>query len=53
MYLVVALIFVVIGVALVRRESGEDVVWGWLCIVFFGLGSVVFAVSLLPGANWL
>lgn len=48
--LLLSLGFVAIGVFLLGRDSAL-VAWG--CIGFFGLGAIVFALSLLPGANGL
>jgi hypothetical protein len=47
--LLVSATFVVVGVFMVR--AGQWV--GWLPIVFFGLGMVVFALELLPNSSYL
>jgi hypothetical protein len=41
--------FVVTGAWMIR--TGEAM--GWLCVMFFGLGCVIFAINLLPGASYL
>ena len=48
LYLLGSLLFVVIGVLLLR-----DTFVGWLGIGFFGLCSIVFALLLLPNASYL
>jgi len=47
--LLLCLAFVAIGILM--AAAGE--VAGWLCIVFFGLGTIAFCVQLLPGASYL
>ena len=41
--------FFALGIHLVR----ENPIIGWLTIVFFGLGVVVFAISVVPGSSFL
>jgi hypothetical protein len=48
LYLLVALVFVATGAWQVGTETPQ--MWAWLCIVFFGLGSLVFIAQLIrPG----
>jgi hypothetical protein len=50
MYLAICLAFTAIGVLGVRTDGP---VVGWLCLILFGLGSIVFLIQLLPGASYL
>jgi hypothetical protein len=49
--LFVTLVFVAIGIVEIRSEEAS--LGGWLCALLFGLGAVVFALNLLPGASYL
>ena len=52
--LFVATLFVLAGIFITSRQPDPSEVWiGYLCIVFFGLGGLVFAAQLLPGSSFL
>jgi hypothetical protein len=51
--LLVATLFVLAGIFIVSKTDASDVWIGYVCIVFFGLGGVVFAAQLLPGSSFL
>jgi hypothetical protein len=38
------------GIEIAQHDAG---VIGWLCVLFFGLGAVVFAAQFAPGACYL
>lgn len=42
-------LFTVIGVLMVREREA----WGWLVLSFFGLGTALFTLLLLPGSEYL
>ena len=44
--------FVFAGVVMLSHEKGSVLI-GWLTILFFGLGVIVFVVQLLPGSAYL
>ena len=48
-FLLVCLAFAVTGAWMIR--TGEAM--GWLSVVFFGVGCVIFGINLLPGASYL
>jgi hypothetical protein len=41
--------FAILGWWLVR--DGDEM--GWLSVIFFGLGSIVMGIQMVPGASWL
>jgi hypothetical protein len=45
--------FVAIGVWMTASGQTEDKIYGWGGLVFFGLGMVVAAIAMLPGASML
>jgi hypothetical protein len=49
MMMMLSLGFTLIGGSM--AQNGEAV--GWLCMLFFGLGVVVFGIQMAPGACWL
>ena len=50
LYLAICLGFTAIGILGIRTDGP---VIGWLCLVFFGSGTVIFILQLLPGASYL
>lgn len=50
--LTISLIFVGTGVWMLN-SNGAAPATAWLTVIFFGVGTVVFAVMLLPGASYL
>ena len=48
--LVISSSFVVLGVLLTDKD---ELLIGWLCAVFFGLGVLMALISLLPGSSYL
>ena len=54
-----SLVFVAIGVWMIKAENlpAEFGIpahtWGWICIIFFGLGGLVAILTLLPGSGGL
>ncbi len=48
---VICLVFAAVGWLQIR--DGTHPIWGWLTAIFFGVGTVVIALQLLPGANSL
>ncbi len=50
MYLAICLAFTAIGVLGIRTDGP---VVGWLCLIVFGSGSILFLIQLLPGASYL
>lgn len=50
LYGVGSLIFVAGGIFMVTQaKDSKEVLWGWVCIVFFGFGAVVFLKQTLTG----
>jgi len=47
--LILCLLFVFLGYNMLEEKT----LIGWLSIVFFGLGAVVFAIQLIPSATYL
>lgn len=50
MLVAISACFVAMGACLVVKG---ELLAGWLCIIFFGLGVAIGCVSLLPGCNYL
>jgi hypothetical protein len=50
LYLAICMAFTAIGVLGVRTDGP---VVGWLCLIFFGSGTILFVIQLLPGASYL
>jgi len=48
--LLVGLVLTAIGIGMIADDNGA---WGWIVVIFFGFGSVIAALSLLPGAGAL
>jgi hypothetical protein len=55
-FLFIAVAFVAAGIAGLHAPTGHPIfrdVMAWICIAWFGLCAVIFAINLLPGASCL
>jgi hypothetical protein len=50
-YLLICAVFVAIGILDIYKVGASTI--GWLCVVFFGLGAIVFALQFIPRASYL